>query len=201
MSEKIGVTTLPATEEYEAELQELRKLLQLHTSVQWEIGDLLIKMVRTDDPNTGIREIAAQVGRTEGELSSWRNVAKEFPPDSRKFDVPWGAYHYVLNEKEFAEPILQLYVEKTTQQPPKRSFSKATLRQCVLDVREQAQTAPLSQHFTDGEKFERSVARYTRKIQKGPLPTITEMRNIIASMKVLEDFLQPLVSRSQRHGG
>lgn len=197
------IRTTLSLDEYQASLTRLRVLLQQENSVQWAIGDLIIEMTREDDEkNTGLREIAAQVNRTEGVLSTWRKVAARFPPDARKYDVPWIAYRNVLKEEEFAEPALQRYVEKATLQPPKRPFSTSLLRDSVLEIRKEAEAQPLTLQLSYFGKFRRQVMRCEDRVRRGKeVPSVDECDLVIKEMESLLSVLRPWINNRRRHGG
>jgi hypothetical protein len=194
----------PVTEiEYQEKLAALRGLLEKEDALQWEIGDLIVSMTRNEDAqNTGLRTIAAEVNRTEGTLRTWRNVAIRFPVEVRNYDVPWQAYAYVVNEEEYAEPALELYVEKVTREPPRRAFSTSLLHSCVAEVRQAAEVPPRTLHRPPVELCKRAVVRYHDNLKKGRnIPDPEPAALLLGELESLARTLRKWVNSSNRHGG
>jgi hypothetical protein len=73
-----------------------RRIMRSQTAVNFELGDLLEELLavwpRGQDQAGVLAEFAAQLGCSESSLRSYRRVARAWPAQTRRADVPWTVY-------------------------------------------------------------------------------------------------------------
>ncbi|MFJ8313113.1 MULTISPECIES: hypothetical protein [unclassified Streptomyces] len=73
-----------------------RRIMRSQTAVSFELGDLLEELLATCPRGQGeagvLAGFAAQLGCSASSLRAYRRVARAWPAQTRRADVPWTVY-------------------------------------------------------------------------------------------------------------
>lgn len=166
-------TTTPAPERvYLEKVSQLRGLLQRADESYWQAADLILELAPVEGGKPALRRLAIDANMTESHASQLRSLAVAYPPELRKYKLPWHSYLLVMRQGELREKMLSRYEAAIAERPAKRAPSNHWLREIRDEVLAEAQI-PQPARRTETDLLTRSINRWLARYNKGAIRVST----------------------------